>query len=351
MEKWVTSGSRPPTEPSSPNSWLPTPMDALLQDQLDLAKLLPALWNYFGGQLNKSQLEDGIRYTRGSLSYVKLLNSLKITVLKECENWLSSDGGPGLWKVSEGTFHVKFNDVVSEWIFIPLEDAQDQAQVAIDAANRSMAVGVHRDESGRCRAYIRTTRPLPRRTTGGTYLAWNDSGYQHANRTDTLAQIYGRLTVQLAEVYSTFRTFTERRELELASCKQRKRSNCRSIIRGAWSKEERTMTTSSKCTAKTILGSTDTSKPNMAMIRPVWRYSKPVFGRIFTSFKTRNLYPAIPSLSVKISVATRGRLICQPDHMGRLLVHEEVASNEHRSRETCTPKPQAPAPLQSVHPV
>lgn len=71
---------------------------------------------------------DGIRYTRFAVVR-QTLKQLKDTVLKECENWLSSDGGPGLWKVSEGTFHVKFNDVVSEWIFIPLEDAQDQARL------------------------------------------------------------------------------------------------------------------------------------------------------------------------------------------------------------------------------
>ena len=56
-------------------------MDALLQDQLDLEKLLPALWNYFGGQLSRSQLVM-VFDTRGSPSYVRLLNSLKILSLK-----------------------------------------------------------------------------------------------------------------------------------------------------------------------------------------------------------------------------------------------------------------------------
>ena len=71
---------------------------------------------------------DGIRYTRFAVVR-QTFKQLKDTVLKECENWLSSDNGPGLWKVSDGTFHVKFNDVHSEWIFIPLEDAQDQARL------------------------------------------------------------------------------------------------------------------------------------------------------------------------------------------------------------------------------
>jgi hypothetical protein len=53
---------------------------------------------------------------------------LKDTVLKDCETWLSSRG-IGLWKVSESTFHVNFEDIRSEWVFLPLEDAEDQARL------------------------------------------------------------------------------------------------------------------------------------------------------------------------------------------------------------------------------
>ena len=82
----------------------------------------------FRRAIEQAPADDGIRYSRFAVVR-QTLKQLKDTVLKECENWLSSDGGPGLWKVSEGTFHVKFNDVVSEWIFIPLEDAADQARL------------------------------------------------------------------------------------------------------------------------------------------------------------------------------------------------------------------------------
>lgn len=70
---------------------------------------------------------DGYRYTRFAVVR-QTLKSLKDTVLKDCETWLGSRG-LGSWKVSESTFHVLFDDVRSEWIFLPLEDAQDQARL------------------------------------------------------------------------------------------------------------------------------------------------------------------------------------------------------------------------------
>lgn len=70
---------------------------------------------------------DGYRYTRFAVVR-QTLKQLKDTVLKDCETWL---GGYGLgsWKVSDSTYHVLFDDVRSEWVFLPLEDAQDQARL------------------------------------------------------------------------------------------------------------------------------------------------------------------------------------------------------------------------------
>lgn len=69
--------------------------------------------------------DDNVRYTRYAIVR-QTLKQLRDTVLKDCEGWLR---GLGVWKVSESTFHLNFNDVVSEWIFIPLEDATDQARL------------------------------------------------------------------------------------------------------------------------------------------------------------------------------------------------------------------------------
>jgi hypothetical protein len=68
---------------------------------------------------------DGIRHTRHAVVR-QTLKQLKDTVLKDCQQWLK---GLGSWKVSENTFHVEFDNVRSEWVFIPLENAEDQSRL------------------------------------------------------------------------------------------------------------------------------------------------------------------------------------------------------------------------------
>jgi len=75
--------------------------------------------------IGQSKAADGYRYTRFAIVR-QTLKQLKDTVLKDCQNWLT---GLGEWKVSEGVFHVRFGDVLSEWVFIPLENAEDQARL------------------------------------------------------------------------------------------------------------------------------------------------------------------------------------------------------------------------------
>jgi hypothetical protein len=73
----------------------------------------------------QAKAADGFRYTRFALLRQTLMQ-LKATVLKDCDQWLQ---GLGTWKVSESTYHVKFADVISEWVFLPLEDAEDKARL------------------------------------------------------------------------------------------------------------------------------------------------------------------------------------------------------------------------------
>jgi len=75
--------------------------------------------------IQQSPAPDGRRYTRFAVVR-QTLKQLKDTVLKDCESWLS---GLGMWKVSDSTFYLNFNNVVSEWVFIPLENAEDQARL------------------------------------------------------------------------------------------------------------------------------------------------------------------------------------------------------------------------------
>jgi hypothetical protein len=75
--------------------------------------------------MNQSKAPDGYRYTRFAIVR-QTLKQLKDTVLKDCQNWLA---GISHWKVSEGVLHVEFGDVKSEWVFIPLESAEDQSRL------------------------------------------------------------------------------------------------------------------------------------------------------------------------------------------------------------------------------
>jgi hypothetical protein len=75
--------------------------------------------------LSQEKAADGYRYTRFAVVR-QTLKQLKDTVLKDCQQWLE---GLGAWKVSENTYHLEFGDVKSEWIFIPLENAEDQARL------------------------------------------------------------------------------------------------------------------------------------------------------------------------------------------------------------------------------
>src|SRR5579859_707653 len=75
--------------------------------------------------IGQAKAKDGYRYTRFAVVR-QTLKQLKDTVLKDCQQWLQ---GLGAWKVSENTFHLEFGDVRSEWVFIPLENAEDQARL------------------------------------------------------------------------------------------------------------------------------------------------------------------------------------------------------------------------------
>jgi hypothetical protein len=75
--------------------------------------------------IQQQRAPDGFSYTRHAIVR-QTLKQLKDTVLKDCQTWLS---GLGAWKVSENTFHLEFDHVRSEWVFIPLEDSDDQARL------------------------------------------------------------------------------------------------------------------------------------------------------------------------------------------------------------------------------
>jgi hypothetical protein len=68
---------------------------------------------------------DGYRYTRFAVLR-QTLQQLKMTVLKDVLQWLR---GFSVWKVSENTIFVEVGDIKSEWIFLPMEDPEDQRRL------------------------------------------------------------------------------------------------------------------------------------------------------------------------------------------------------------------------------
>ncbi len=70
---------------------------------------------------------DGLRYTRFAVVR-QTLRQLLDTVVKDVRQWLE-EGGLAEWKISDKTMYLNFGDVRSEWVFLPLEDATDQARL------------------------------------------------------------------------------------------------------------------------------------------------------------------------------------------------------------------------------
>jgi hypothetical protein len=96
---------------------------------------------------------DGYRYTRFAIVR-QTLKQLKDTVLKDITSWLD---GMARYKVSDNTIYVEIGDVRSEWLLIPLDDAEDQRRLlsmqltgAWLSEAIEMDVGIVPPLSGRC---------------------------------------------------------------------------------------------------------------------------------------------------------------------------------------------------------
>jgi hypothetical protein len=88
-------------------------------------KTTACLMEVFRRACNQAKAQDGYRYTR--FAFIRqTLKQMKDTILKDINNWL---GGLGEWQESKSCYFLDFGDVKSEWLFIPLEDAQDQARL------------------------------------------------------------------------------------------------------------------------------------------------------------------------------------------------------------------------------
>jgi hypothetical protein len=114
--------------------------------------------------LEQAPAQDGYRYTRFAIVR-QTLKQLKDTVLKDILSWL---GAVAAYKVTDNTVFVEFADVRSEWLLLPLEEAEDQRRLLsmqLTAAWMSecieMDVNLVAGIAGRCGRYPSGARGTP----------------------------------------------------------------------------------------------------------------------------------------------------------------------------------------------
>jgi len=119
-------------------------------------KTTACIFEMFRRSAEQKPSSDGVRYTRWAITR-QTLKQLKDTVLKDCMTWL---GKIATYKVSDSTLHIDIGDIKSEWLFIPLEDAEDQRRLLsmqLTGAWMSEAIemdlGIIAPLSGRCGRY------------------------------------------------------------------------------------------------------------------------------------------------------------------------------------------------------
>ena len=145
----------------------------------------------------QAKAPDGYRYTRWAVVR-QTLKQLKDTVLKDAQSWFE---GLGEWRVSENTYYLRFADVKSELVFIPLENAEDQARLLsmqLTGAWLSEAIEMNFDVlapvSGRIGRYPSGNRGVPS-------LVRDHRRHKYASRTERLAQVHDRAPTELAGVH------------------------------------------------------------------------------------------------------------------------------------------------------
>jgi hypothetical protein len=267
--------------------------------------------------------DDGLKYTRFAVTR-QTLKQLKDTVLKDCDTWLNANG-IGEWKVSESCYHINFDRVRSEWIFLPLEDAADQGRLLsmqLTGAWLSecieMDISILGPLSGRIGRYPSGTKGAP---------TWNGIV------ADT----------NFPPELTPWHKFMEEPRPDWAIFKQPSGL--------AWNAENLDHLLQTEETRKLPIGHPDRIARGREyynrMVRDhgidsdyVKRYVKAEYGddptgrAVFRETFRANWHvvddtqviPGYPIIVGQDFGRDPWSLICQPDHMGRLIVHEEVAA-------------------------
>lgn len=127
-------------------------------------KTTGCIFELFRRALEQAPASDGYRYTRFAVVR-QTLKQLKDTVLKDIMSWL---GGVAHYKVQDNVVIIEFADVVSEWLLLPLEDAEDQRRLlSMQLTGAWMSECIEMDVNlvagiaGRCGRYPSGARGTP----------------------------------------------------------------------------------------------------------------------------------------------------------------------------------------------
>src|ERR1035437_8203460 len=263
--------------------------------------------------------KDGKRYTRFAIVR-QTLKQLRDTVLKDAQQWL---GPLGYWKVSESCFHLGFDDGISELIFIPLEDAADQARLLsmqLTGAWLSEAIEMNYDVvgpvSGRIGRFPSGIQGTP--TWSGIICDTNfptELTPWHKFMTEPLAnwQIFTQpsgLTPQAENL--NYLVQNEKTILLPINHPDRLAQGRRYYERFV-----KTYGEDSDWVKRYVKAQYGDDPSGLAVFRASWNTA-------FHTVEDTLLIPGYPLIVGQDFGRNPWSLICQVDHMGRLLVHEEV---------------------------
>lgn len=97
----------------------------LIAGPVGSGKTTAIIFELFRRACEQQPAPDGIRYTRFAITRATL-QQMRDTILKDAIGWFRDIAE---WKVSASTLYIKAGDVNSEWIFIPLDDPEDQRRL------------------------------------------------------------------------------------------------------------------------------------------------------------------------------------------------------------------------------
>jgi hypothetical protein len=136
----------------------------LIAGPVGSGKTTGCIFELFRKCLEQAPAADGYRYTRWAIVR-QTLRQLIDTVLKDIMSWLS---GVARFKVQDKVVIVEFADVRSEWLLLPLEDAEDQRRLlSMQLTGAWMSEAIEMDVNlvagiaGRCGRYPSGARGSP----------------------------------------------------------------------------------------------------------------------------------------------------------------------------------------------